>query len=284
MGKNFESPKTFEGMSQYRPPLCFELTGKSLELVMDTGYDYELTFSDRKVLRFGEKDGPAEEYAYECLKVEDDTYFVNFELTGANPRACMTFALDMEQSLVTACHCTVGQNPRWPKMPKPHMMFGAIRKEDGTLNQLRHGYTADMTGKAIHWNYGNLEVVHVYYSERYYRLTQTKAGMERLKLEKPDVYEMLSKRNIDHILEDPCSMIKIKDGIYVFAVNEETMNRQRGSGNHLFFLMNLNRMYDVGRSFGHNWEGQPENYTYGAFGEYYDVGDLLTRESTEFIK
>ena len=70
---------------------------------------------------------------------------------------------------------------------------------------------------------------------------------------KPDVYEMLSKRNIETILEDPCSMIKIKDGIYVFAVNEETMNRQRGSGNHLFFFLFLNRMYDVGRSFGHNW-------------------------------
>lgn len=271
-------------MSQYRPPLCFELTGKTFELIMDTGYDYELTFTDRKVLHFSVKDVSEGDYGYECLKVDDDTYFINFELTGYTPRACMTIVLDMEQSLVTACFCTVGQNPRWPKMPKPRMEFGAIRREDGSVPTLRHGYTADMVGKAIHWNYGNLEVVHVYYSERYYRLTQTREGMERLKTEKPDVYEMLSKRNKETILEDPCSMIKIKDGIYVFAVNEETMNRQRGSGNHLFFLMNLDRMHDVGRSFGHNWEGQPENYTYGAFGEYYDASELLARESTEFIK
>ena len=50
MGKVFESRKTLEGMSQYRPPLCFELTGKTFELVMDTGYDYELTFINRKSL------------------------------------------------------------------------------------------------------------------------------------------------------------------------------------------------------------------------------------------
>ncbi len=278
------SPGTFEGMSQYRPPLCFELVGRTLELVMDTGYDYELTFCDRKTLRYGEKGKVASEYAYDCLKADDDTYFVNFEVTGAKPRAGMSFVLDMEQSLVTANYCTVGQNPRWPRMCKPYITFGAIRREDGTLNELRHGYTDEMVGKAIHWQYGNLEVVHVYASERYYRLTQTREGMEKLKTEKPDVYERLSKRNVETIYEEPCHMIKIKDGIYVFEANEEMANRERGSGNDLFFLMNLNRMHDVGRSFGYNAEGLPENYTYGAFGEYYDASELLARESTEFIR
>ena len=60
--------------------------------------------------------------------------------------------------------------------------------------------------------------------------------------------------------------------------------RERGHGNNLFFLMNLNRMHDVGRSFGHNGEGKPENYTYGAFGEYYDASDLLARKTTEYIR
>ena len=88
------APKTFEGMSQYRPPLCFELVGKTLELVMDTGYDYEITFKDRKVLSCGEKGKEAAEYEYDCLKADDDTYFVNFEVTGAVPRAGQTFVLD----------------------------------------------------------------------------------------------------------------------------------------------------------------------------------------------
>jgi len=277
-------PGGFEGMSQYRPPLCFELVGRTLELVMDSGHDYEITFSDRRTLQYGEKGRSPADYEYDCLKADDDTYLVNFEVTGAEPRTGMTIVLDMEQSLVTSCRCTVGQNPRWPRMAEPHIGFGAIRRQDGTLPRLRHGFTGDMVGRAIHWQYGNLEVVHVYASERYYRLTQTREGMEKLRTEKPDVYERLSKRNVDTIYEEPCNMIKIKDGIYVFEVNEEMGNRERGTGNDLFFLMNLKRMHDVGRSFGYNEAGQPENYTFGAFGEYYDASELLARESTEFIK
>ena len=127
-------PGSFEGMSQYRPPLCFELVGKTFELVMDTGYDYEISFTDRKTLRFGEKNGEAAEYEYDCLKADDDTYFVNFEVTGADPRAGQSFVLDLEQYLVTSNYCTVGQNPRWPRMCKPHITFGAIRREDGVLS------------------------------------------------------------------------------------------------------------------------------------------------------
>jgi len=282
--REIPSPKTYEGMSQYRPPLCYELVGKTLELVMDTGYDYILDFRDRKILLYGEKDKELKEYEYDCLKADDDTYFVNFEVTGASPRAGLSFVLDMEQWLVTANYCTVGQNPRWPKMCKPCITFGAIRKEDGSLNPLRHGYTDDLVGRAIHWRYGTLEVVHVYASERYYRLTTPASALERLKTEKPDIYERLVNRNQTTIYEEPCHMIKIKDGIYVFECNEEMANRERGGGNDLFFLMNLNRMHDVGRSFGHNDQGLPENYTYGAFGEYYDAWDLIERESTEFIR
>ena len=46
--KELPKPKTYEGMSQYRPPLCYELVGKRFELVMDDGYEYKLDFADRK--------------------------------------------------------------------------------------------------------------------------------------------------------------------------------------------------------------------------------------------
>ena len=278
------SPKTYEGMSQYRPPLCFELVGKTFELVMDTGYEYDMSFIDRKTLKYGEKGSEAQNYTYDCLKVDDDTYFVNFEVTGADPRAGITIVLDMEQYLVTSDYCSIGENPHYPKLPKSHISFGAIRKEDGTLSKLRHGYTDDLVGKAIHWRYGTLAVVHVYSSERYYRLMSPPYVLEKVKKENPKLYEWLSKRNTVSVYEEPCNHIKIKDGIYVFEVNEEMAHKQRGSGNNLFFLMNINRLHDVGRSFGYNSEGLPENYTYGAFGEYYDASELLSRDSTEFIR
>ena len=35
---------TFEGLSQYCPPRCFELAGRELTVCMDSGYDYVLRF------------------------------------------------------------------------------------------------------------------------------------------------------------------------------------------------------------------------------------------------
>ena len=275
-------PKEYEGMSQFRPPLCFELVGKRLELVMDDGYEYELNFLDRKTLSYGLLDGEKKEYAYDCLKPEDVTYFVNFEVTGAIPRTGASFVLDMEQSLVTSNIITIGTNPKYPKMPSPKIIFGAIRKEDGTVPSIRHGYTMDLVGRAIRWSYGTFAVVHVYSSERYYRLTiaeEDLAGRE----DTPEMEER-HRRDMMRLYEEPGDYIKIKEGIYIFNANEEMACRERGQGNNLFFLMNLNRMHDVGRSFGHNDKGELENYTYGAFGKYYDASELIARDSTEYIR
>ena len=277
-------PITYEGMSQYRPPLCFELVGKDLTLVMDDGYDYQLKFLDREKLLYGKIGEEADTYKYDCLKADDDTYFVNLSMTGDAIKSANTFILDMEQSLVTWEFIKMGHNPRLPKQPSTEITFGAIKKEDGTIPTIRHGYTTDMIGKAICWRYGTMSVVHVYSSERYYRLTTTPEEMERRIKANPEAAAMIRARNTTRIYEEPSDYIKIKDGIYVFSMTECMANRQRGQGNNLFFLMNLNRMYDVGRSFGYNGEGNPENYTYGAYGEYYDASDLLARESTEYIR
>ena len=282
--KELPKPPVFEGMSQYRPPLCFELVGQKLELCLDDGYEYELFFKDRKVLTFGRSDQEKKEYAYDCLKPEDVTDFVNFEMTGAVPRTGATFVLDMEQSLVTANFTTIGVNPKYPKMPCPHIIFGGIRKEDGTVPTVRHGYTADLVGKAIHWQYGTLAVVHVYSSERYYRLTIAKEDFIGREIPDTEEFRERRRREMMRLYEEPGDYIKIKEGIYVFNANEELACRERGQGNNLFFLMNLNRMHDVGRSFGHNGDGNPENYTYGAFGNYYDASELLARDSTEYIR
>ena len=275
-------PKKYEGISQYRPPLNFELVGKRLELVMDDGYDCVLDFINRKVLKYGQIGEELSEYSYDCLKADDDTYFVNFEVTGASPRAGLSFVLDMEQSLVTRCYCTVGQNPRYPKLTEPHFTFGGIRKEDWTVPRVRHGYTDDLTGRAICWHYGTVAVVHVYVSAHYYRLTQTREALALLKERNPVLYEHIS--NPERVYEEPCEYIKIKDGLYLFCMTEFMANRDRNEGNNMLFVMDLNRMHDVGRSFGHNEREEGENYTYGAYGEYYDASEVLALKSTEYIR
>jgi hypothetical protein len=281
--KELPKAKQYEGMSQYRPPLSYELVGRSIELVMDSGYDYELIFKNRKTLTYGLLNGEKKEYAYDCLKADDDTYFVNLEMLDNPEHTVYTFVLDLEQSLVTAVTATIYLNPKVPKLPYTDIVFGAIRKEDGSIPAIRHGYTTDMIGKAICWRYGTLTVIHVYSSERYYRLTMLPEDMERMRAANPDRPEGFFDG--PRVYEEPSDYIKIKDGVYVFNMIESMMARgERKQGNNLLFLMNLNRMYDVGRSYGHNGEGNLENYTYGAYGAYYDASDILAKKSTGYIR
>ncbi len=86
------------------------------------------------------------------------------------------------------------------------------------------------------------------------------------------------------VYEDHAAYIKIKDGVYLVSLLETQLCRQRGHGNSLLFLMNLNEMHDVGRSFGTNDAGEDENYTFGAFGEDYDASDTLALKSTYYIR
>ncbi|MBO4407386.1 MAG: MoaF N-terminal domain-containing protein, partial [Clostridia bacterium] len=173
-------PGKFEGMSIFRPPLCYELSGKEFTLVMDDGYDRKAVFADRKTLLFGKAEDEPESFACDCLKADRSTYFVNFEVPGLTPRTGITLILDLEQSLVTMVTAHLGQDPKFPRMPAVEFLFGAIRREDGTVPTIRHGYTPDLVGRAIDWNYGTFDVVHVYSSERYYRVAFTPERIRRM--------------------------------------------------------------------------------------------------------
>ncbi len=243
---------------------------------MDNGYDYELKFIDRKRLAFGRGDEAGGEYEYDCLKADDDTYFVNFEVTGADPRTGTAIVLDMEQGLTTWVVSKEGLNPKMPTLPSTEIIFGAIRREDGSVSAVRHGYTAEMVGRAIEWNYRGMSVIHVYSSEHYYR-------------------PMLPEKYKDHpeidpfygtgkFAEEPSSYVKIKDGVFLFTFVESDMAKLTGHGNMMCFLMNLNRLHDVGCSFGHNGEGARENYTFGAIGTYVDPGTMASRNSVSYIR
>jgi len=281
--KELPKAKKYEGMSQFRPPLCFELTGKEFELVMDSGYDYELKFTDNEKLTFGILEGEKKEYKYDSLKVDDNTYFVNLEMQADKEHTVYTFILDLEQSLATFVTARMFINPRIPKLPYTDIVFGAIRKEDGTIPEIRHGYTSEMREKAILWRYGTFSIVHVYASERYYRVAMSPEYLEQRRRENSDAPARITPP--DRVYEDKIDCIKIKEGIYILNMIEYMLAQgPKKQGNNLLFLMNLNRLHDVGRSYGHNDAELPENYTFGAFGEYYDASDVLALKSTAYIK
>lgn len=284
--KKLPKPKEYEGLSQFRPPLCFELIGKTFELVMNSGHSYALKFIDRQKLSYGALNGESKEYNYDCLKAEDDTYFINLGMMSDTNRTVYTFILDLEQSLVTSVTARMFINPKIPRLPHTDIVFGAIRREDGSIPEIRHGYTDEMKGKAVHWNYGTFGIVHVYSSERYYRVAFAPGAIERMRSENPGQAERMRDPNpVRRVYEDHIDCIKIKEGIYVLSMIEYQLYfSPRNKGNNLLFLMNFNRMYDVGRSYGHNGEGVPENYTFGAYGEYFDASETIAQESTAYIR
>ena len=278
-------PNPFEGLSVYRPPLVYELTGRQFRLVFDDGYDRTLVFRDRKTLSFG-KDGEEKDYAYDCLKIADRCYFVNFEDPSLRPRVGITLVLDLVQDLVTMARASIYWHPAIPKMPGIDFVFGGITREDGTIPTVRHGFTADLAGKSIDWNYGSFNIAHVYATERYYRVAFTPRALARVRRNNPALFERPREpRPVQtDVYEDYGFVIKIRENIYLVGLLETMLARRNGHGNSLLVLMDLEEMHDVGRSFGTNNDGEDENYTFGTFGDFYDASDVLSKTSSYFIR
>lgn len=280
-------PNQHTGMlSVYRPPLVYELAGKQFTLAFDDGYDRVVVFKDRKTLSFGIV-GEEKEYAYECLKGADRCYFVNFEDPTLRPRLGFSLVLDLEQDLVTMALSRVYHNPRWPGMPSIDYVFGGIVREDGSVPRARHGYTTDLVGKSISWNYGRFDISHVYATEHYYRLDFTPRGLARGFRGRPDLRQ--SSNNTRYTdpgdtYEDYCTPIKIRDNVYLVGILETVKAQAIGHGNSILILINLDEMHDVGRSFGANREGGSGNNTVGAFGVFHDATKVLAKTSSLFIR
>ena len=279
-------PDQFTGMlSVYRPPLVYELVGKRFTLVFDDGYDRILTFRDRRTLSFG-REGEEKEYPYECLKIAEKTYYVNFEDRDFRPRTGLTLVVDLVQDLVTLATARVGVNPKVPGLPTIDFLFGGILREDGTVSDSRHGYTTDLIATSIDWNYGYFDIAHVYATEHYYRITFSPRGLARVYRGRPEYRNAENYRYTKKgdVYEDYFTAIKIHDRIYLVSLLETVKARKVGHGNNLLLLMDLDEMHDVGRSFGSNREGGSGNNTLGAFGVFNDAGDMMARKSDLFIR
>ena len=272
-------------LSVYRPPLCFELTGKEFFMEFDDGYDRILAFGNRKVLSFG-PEGEEKEFSYECLKIADKCYYVNFEDPAMQPRTVFTLVVDLQTYLVTMAIGRMGMNPKYPGIPSLDYVFGAIRLADGSISRTRHGFTTDLMGKSISWNYGPFDIAHVYATEHYYRITFSPRGLARVFKGRPDMRGGSNMRYVEpgDTYEDYFTPIKIRDRIYLVGILETVKARVIGNGNSILVLMNLDEMHDVGRSFGSNAEGGTGNNTLGAFGVFVDASDLLAKKSSLFIR
>ena len=267
-GTEPKAPK-FEGISSYRPPLNYELTGRTFLLVMDTVENITVRFLTRDLLEYAQGDKVYRE-KYECAKGAEEAYFVNFELTGVAPRTNITLLLDTRTRLVSVVNTWTGLKKEYPTLCDFRFDFGAIDTPGLPLPKKRHGYTTDLLGKRIHWHYGpNWSIIHVYYHPNYMRGTFTPEALSRMEPMSAEAEAAWKENPYD----EKTAFVKLREGLYAVTCVEQSMSRSGRVGNSLLFMMDTKRVHDVGRSFGHS--GQfggagyiPENYLFGAYGEF----------------
>jgi putative NADH-flavin reductase len=273
----------FEGMSQYREPFSFDLAGQKLRLMFDDGKKYVVSFLDGHTLSWAELGTAGSVEHYDCAKGGENVFFVNFEFASLSPRTNLTLVVDLDERLVTMVKTITDYHEKYPYMTDSSYYFGAIDVPGCELPKRRHGFTTDLLGKRIHWHYApGTEIIHVYYATDYMRVKMPDgkgwAGADPL-----DWEEMMEREPYD----EPAAFIKIKNGLYVVSCNEQNMSTRGWTGNSLLFLIDTQRVHDVGRSFGHAGmevrKVHPENYLFGAFGEFVESDGVLESQPNRYL-
>jgi putative NADH-flavin reductase len=277
----------FEGLSLYRPPSNYELAGKQLRLVMDDGSRRLVNFISGKYLEWspgGAEGGGVLRLPYDCAKIDELTYFVNFEYPEGKLRMNPVLILDFEQRLVTLWRTWGGGSERYPTLLNGDYTFGAIDMEGHALSEKRHSLTTDLIGRRIHWHYSpETEIIHVYYSPRAMKVTFPERSQKLVvgANATPFVLNDDARDYMNYGYDESAVYIKIKENIYTINSLEKHKAMRGLSGNSMLFLMDTARVHDVGRSFGHREDHvTPENYLFGAYGDFVQSDGKLEAEGT----
>jgi hypothetical protein len=139
-------------------------------------------------------------------------------------------------------------------------------------------------GRRIHWHYSpETEIIHVYYSPHNIRITfpPFPAAARSGPPPAPEDLPEDARDFMENSYEEPTVYIKIKRNIYVINSVEKHKAMRGLSGNSMLFLMDVERVHDVGRSFGHGGDHvTPENYLFGAYGDWaYSDGKIEAEKS-----
>ena len=260
-------------LNQYGPPQNYELIGQTFVFSMDDGIDYTLRFIDKMAVEWNfEGEAPQKAFDYHCVKGDDTTYLVSYELDKTKLRTNHTWVIDLENQLVTRKISVIGDHPKYPFLIRPKYEFGAIKQEGVELKTYpRHGFTTDVVGTVVQWTYGfDTSTVHVYHSSNYYRITYPpeKAGTRVLN-------EMMAKVPSS---DEPARHIKIKEGMYLLTLTEANMEKIIGEGfgvrsDTMVFLQNYKHVYQVGDAWctvTMNGRVGPLHLSFGAFGKILD--------------
>ncbi|MBQ8831147.1 MAG: MoaF N-terminal domain-containing protein [Oscillospiraceae bacterium] len=272
-------PRPFYAINQFCQAHCSELKGQSFFFYMDGGYDYKLNFTGDNTLTWAINDDEPTEAVFECVKGDENTYLVDFDIVetlGTAKRYNELFVIDLDQRLVTRVTCHTGYNARFPYLIKMEYDFGAIVMEGKETPFIRHCFSSELIGTTVewHWNF-EMWTHHKYYDSDFYTLTWPDDSKAVQNLGGP--FEMLPSH------DDVTKVIKIKDTMYLFCLTEEFMERVLQGPvfrcNNMIFLQNYDRMYHAGRTFGSGQtpEGEifPIRTLFGSFGNPIKLPDSV---------
>jgi len=268
---------------QFTPPLSSELAGERYVLEMDDGDDFILDFKNGEDIEWSLDAQPTKPEKYRCLKADDQTYLVSYELNGLRPRVNHTFVIDKENMLVTRIISSIGKNKRWPYLMTTDIEFGAIRQDNVEYKPFpRHTRTSDMVGNVVEWAYGSeMSTTHIYHDANFYRITFARSRAATIE----EAREAYAFNNMAYNLpssDEPTDYIKIKDGMYLVSLTERNCEKLLGPAvgfrsNTLCFLQNYKGGgYVVGRAFGTSTTDRGDidtNIMIGAYGYFIGAAD-----------
>ncbi len=289
--------RKFIGLSQFKAPFTYELSGKHFRLIMDNGEEYSLLFTDGENVQIAKKGEAYRFETYEALKGDDTTYLVHIQPTDGKGLINYSLVLDTAQRLVTVVLMEEGFNSEFPRMIRTTPFFGAIKVPGRDLPKIRHHLTDRMVGRHIAWKYQpGIAIQHIYHAANCVRADMPgKESREMMRkmvengIDSPDpevrraaearIAEQRERERYYPYYEEPCFHIWISDRLNLFCFLEEIMIRSipggQSGGGGILLLQDIERVVDVGLSFSAG-----EYYMCTAYGEENDEPDELdTKES-----
>ncbi len=277
----------FFGLSQYKAPFSYELGGKSFHFIMDDGREYSFEFIDGETLRVAQLGQPFIFEKYECLKGDDNTYFVHIAPAAFKGKVNHSWIIDVAQNLVTMVEMQEDLFPDLQRLIKVTPYFGAIKIQGRPLPEIRHTlYNEKAVGRHVKWHYNPASALeHVYKTTNAYGICYGRNGetvldvfseghQKEIHSDDENVRNMMEqmlarfRKRVEFypVTEEPCFHIRINDELNLFCFVEENMlrrdpNHSMGGGG-LLLLQNIDRLVDVGLSYAYE-----EYYMVTAYGE-----------------
>jgi hypothetical protein len=220
------------GFSQYRFPLSYQLKGCRFDLTDTNGAKYALYFADSQFMTFSSGHSEPELSAYQCLKLDDDTYFVSYGAT------LHTAVIDLSNGLAAL----IGEKEN------NYVFCTASGFPDG---KIAPSFTDEMTGTAVRWVFGcNRYIKQIYCGENTCRCSWSPFD--------------------DKYRDAPTTYIKIKDGIYLCDVRRDPpmgADMPQGYG-RLIMLQDFDHMLLVGCTFAAHTN---ERILVSAYGDFIET-------------